>query len=264
MTSPCSSLTALVLRRRTVFIAVVVMWVVLMLAISSTATSVSAAKTKVKSGKATTTVATPSTVATTTSIPKGAVAARVKAATTTIAKSYNLKADIEKRIVEVQRQAAPDLVVGAAVCPDTLSAKTSKIPIGTYSCVVTISGVKAPYNVIVKEGGFQNSGIFQVAPSKAIVSVGKIQSFIQTSLDPVEAEKAKISCGKAKVIVGDPGTLITCTLTVEADVQKLVFEIRNVNGLVALQETSTTIAASSTVAGAGSTTVAGSSTTLKP
>jgi hypothetical protein len=185
---------------------------------------------------------------------------RVQSVTTQGANNYNLKTEVEKRIVEVQKQAAPDLTVGAAVCPDSLGVKTDKIPIGTYDCSITIAGVKAPYTVVVKEGGFQNSGVFEVAPAKAIVSVQKIVNFIKTSLDPIEADKAVISCGKAKVIVGDPGTPIPCTITSNGNVQTLIFAIRNVNGLVTLQERSTTTIAGATsvVPGAvdASTTVA--------
>ncbi len=157
--------------------------------------------------------------------------------------SYDIKADVEKRIVDIQTQAAPELTVGKATCPEELKTSSAKIPLGTYSCSVSIAGVPAPYNVIVKEGGFLNSGVFQITPAKAIVSVAKIVAFIKTSLDPAEVDKATVSCGKAKVIVGDPGTQIPCTITNGADTQKLVFVVRNVNGLVTLQEQATTTTA---------------------
>jgi hypothetical protein len=173
--------------------------------------------------------------------------------------AYDIKSDVEKRIVDIQQQAAPELAVGKATCPDELRTSSAKIPLGTYSCSVNIAGVSAPYNVIVKEGGFLNSGVFQITPAKAIVSVAKIVDFIKTSLDPAEVDKAKVSCGKAKVIVGDPGTQIPCTITNNADVQNLVFVVRNVNGLVTLQEPATT----TTAVGGNTVTTAVTATTKK-
>ncbi len=151
------------------------------------------------------------------------------------AKATDLKADIEAKIASVQRDAAPGLKVGGVSCPTTLAGKKTKVPVGNYSCTITIEGVPAPYTVIVKEGGSLKGGVFQIAPAKAIIDVSKIVSFVKTSLDPADAASAKISCGAATVVVADPGAPIVCTLTRGKAVEKLEFEIRNVNGLVALK-----------------------------
>jgi hypothetical protein len=170
------------------------------------------------------------------------------AAATPVAKPTDLKADIEAKIASVQREAAPGLKVGAVSCPATLAGKKTKVPVGNYACTIAIEGVLAPYTVIVKEGGSLKGGVFQISPSKAIIDISKIVSFVKTSLDPADAAAAKISCGAAPVVVADPGTPIVCTLTRGKAVEKLEFEIRNVNGLVALKTgakppTSSTIAA---------------------
>jgi hypothetical protein len=177
----------------------------------------------------------------------------------------DLKGDIEAKIASVQREAAPGLKVGGVSCPATLAGKKTKVPIGNYSCTITIEGVPAPYTVIVKEGGSLKGGVFQISPTKAIIDVSKIVSFVKTSLDPADAASAKISCGNAPVVVADPGAPITCTLTRGKAVEKLEFEVRNVNGLVALK-TGAKAATPSTIVpvAAPSSTPAASPTTVAP
>jgi hypothetical protein len=152
-----------------------------------------------------------------------------------VAKATDLKADIEAKIASVQREAAPGLKVGGVSCPATLAGKKTKVPVGNYSCTITLEGVPAPYTVIVKEGGSLKGGVFQISPSKAIIDIAKIVSFVKTSLDPADAAGTKVSCGAAPVVVADPGAPIVCTLTRGKAIEKLEFEIRNVNGLVALK-----------------------------
>lgn len=151
------------------------------------------------------------------------------------AKATDLKADIEAKIASVQREAAPGLKVGGVSCPATLAGKKTKVPVGNYACTITIEGVPAPYTVIVKEGGSLKGGVFQISPSKAIIDISKIVAFVKTSLDPADAAGTKVSCGAAPVVVADPGAPIVCTLTRGKAIEKLEFEIRNVNGLVALK-----------------------------
>jgi hypothetical protein len=176
-----------------------------------------------------------STTITPKSTPASSVAPVVGAASAAAKATTDLKADIEAKIASVQREAAPGLKVGAASCPATLAGKKTKVPIGNYMCTLMIEGVSAPYTVIVKEGGSLKGGVFQISPSKAIIDVAKIVSFVKTSLDPADAATTKISCGAAKVVVADPGAPIVCALTRGKAVEKLEFEIRNVNGLVALK-----------------------------
>ena len=180
----------------------------------------------------------------------GAAATPVKAGATSIPPvkpTTDLKGDIEAKIASVQREAAPGLKVGGVSCPVTLAGKKTKVPVGNYSCTISIEGVPAPYTVIVKEGGSLKGGVFQISPAKAIIDVSKIVAFVKTSLDPADATAAKISCGKATVVVADPGSPIVCTLTRGKAIEKLEFEIRNVNGLVALK-TGAKPAVSSTIA----------------
>jgi hypothetical protein len=191
--------------------------------------SASAAKVPAKAVATSAPSASPAPVAVAAPATSPAAVAPAAKATT------DLKADIEAKIASVQREAAPGLKIGAVSCPATLAGKKTKVPVGNYSCTIAIEGVLAPYTVVVKEGGSLKGGVFQISPSKAIIDLSKIVSFVKTSLDPADAAAAKISCGAAAVVVADPGAPIVCTLTRGKAVEKLEFEIRNVNGLVALK-----------------------------
>lgn len=192
--------------------------------------------------------ASATTIALAASVSVVPVSAAAPVATPASAKATsNLKADIEAKIASVQREAAPGLKVGAVSCPATLAGKKTKVPVGNYSCTIAIEGVPAPYTVIVKEGGSLKGGVFQISPSKAIIDISKIVSFVKTSLDPADAANTKVSCGAAAVVVADPGAPIICTLTRGKVIEKLEFEIRNVSGLVALK-TAAKPAAPSTIA----------------
>jgi hypothetical protein len=168
----------------------------------------------------------------------------------------DLRADIERRIVEVQRQAAGGLSVGKASCPESLAGVKKTVPIGTYTCTVAIEGIPAPYTVVVKEGGFLKGGVFSIAPARAIIDVGRVVTFLKEALDPAEASTAKVACGRAKVLVVDPGATFACTVVVAGRTDTYVMEVRNVNGLVSLK-TGPGVRASSTAPASGpSTTVA--------
>ena len=192
------------------------------------------------------------------------VSSRVSAAVpVTLPPTNDLKADIEGKIASVQRQAAPGLTVGAVSCPASLAGKKTKVPVGNYSCSVIINGVPAPYTVIVKEGGSLKGGVFQITPAKAIIDVSKIVAFVKTSLDPTDAANTKVLCGKASVIVADPGAPIACTLTRGKAIETLNFEIRNVNGLVALKTETATPSTSKAAVPAPSSTTVSKATTSK-
>jgi hypothetical protein len=195
--------------------------------------SASAAKVLAKA-VATSVPSAPSAALVAVAAPATSLAAVAPAAKATKA-TTDLKANIEAKIASVQLEAAPGLKIGAVSCPPTLAGKKTKVPVGNYSCTIAIEGVLAPYTVVVKEGGSLKGGVFQISPSKAIIDLSKIVSFVKTSLDPADAAAAKISCGAAAVVVADPGAPIVCTLTRGKAVEKLEFEIRNVNGLVALK-----------------------------
>lgn len=178
----------------------------------------------------------------------------------------DLKKEIEAKIVQVQQGAAPKLKVGPATCPAKLGGVQKKVPIGTYTCTVLIEGVAAPYTVVVKEGGFLKSGVYSIAPAKAIIDLTKVVGFVRENLDESEAELAKISCGKGVVVILEPNATIVCTVIVPTRTDSYTFVVKDVNGTIALRSspaTSTTkpgSAASSTKAGSVSSSTKSDST----
>lgn len=187
-----------------------------------------------------------------------AVTFPVSAATT------DLKKEIETKIQQVQATAAPTLKVGAATCPAKLGGAPKKIPIGTYTCTVVIEGVSAPYTVVIKDGGFLKSGVYSIAPAKAIIDLTKVVGFVRNSLDPKEAPLAKINCGKGVVVVLEPTSTIVCAVTVAASVQKYTFVVKDVNGTIALRSTPGSTGASTSVSPKLVSPASGSSTIVSP
>lgn len=161
--------------------------------------------------------------------------AGVTPADATTAATTDLKKEIEGKIVQVQKSAAPKLKVGAATCPAKLAGVQKRVPIGTYACTVQIEGVAAPYSVVVKEGGFLKGGVYSIAPSKAIIDLTKVVGFVRQSLDESEAASAKIVCGKGIVVVLAPNGTIVCTVTVAGSAQNYTFVVKDVNGTIALR-----------------------------
>ena len=161
--------------------------------------------------------------------------AGVTPADATTAATTDLKKEIEGKIVQVQKSAAPKLKVGAATCPAKLAGVQKRVPIGTYACTVQIEGVAAPYSVVVKEGGFLKGGVYSIAPSKAIIDLTKVVGFVRQSLDENEAASAKIVCGKGIVVVLAPNGTIVCTVTVAGSAQNYTFVVKDVNGTIALR-----------------------------
>lgn len=169
--------------------------------------------TTVRGGSSTT---GPSTSSTTTTIPP------------------DLETEIELAIVDGQRAAAPGLKVTKAVCPSTLKVLRSQAKAGTYQCTVTIEGVVAPYTVVISRADKARTGTYALSPAKAIIDVSKVIAGIREELEPNERATAKISCGKAKVIVAAPGAEIACTTTTGTLTMPVRYTVKDVDGTIAL------------------------------
>jgi Domain of unknown function (DUF4333) len=134
---------------------------------------------------------------------------------------------VAKQVQKAQEEAAPDLDVTDATCPDDADVKKG----ATMECSVTIEGVKAPYAVTftsVEDGDAK----FDLAPAQAIVSVEKTVAAIQKQVDAQGLGDVDIDCGDAAVIVEDPKTSFTCTLTQGDQTQDVTVEIEDLDGNV--------------------------------
>lgn len=144
----------------------------------------------------------------------------------------DLKSEVETKLVDTQKKAAPDLVVGKATCPATMTTKAGKVAAGVYRCSVIVEGVAVPYDVTVRTGGAIKSGSYLLQNAKAVIDTKKLVSIASSAVD--DPAKAKITCGKARVIVVEPGAKLTCTVVDGKTTDTLTFAVQDLRGVVSL------------------------------
>lgn len=148
------------------------------------------------------------------------------------AASTDLRREIEAKLVETQRKAAPDLKIGKATCPAALSKPVGKLASGLHRCAVVVEGVKVPYDVTLRMGGLVKGGSYTLQNAKAVIDTKKLAGIAATVVD--NPKTAKISCGASRVVVASPGATLSCTV-VEADAtETLTFVVMDLRGMVSL------------------------------
>jgi hypothetical protein len=107
-------------------------------------------------------------------------------------------ADVERLLVTTQRRRSPGLRVGTASCPDQV-----RLANGTrFTCTVQIEGTQAPSAVTLRD---------------------------------VDAAKATVRCGAARVRVVEVGAAIACTITLGDAVQKVHAVVKDLKGTVVVR-----------------------------
>jgi hypothetical protein len=146
------------------------------------------------------------------------------------AATSDLRRDIEAKLVETQRKAAPDLTVGAASCPAALSKAVAKSTPGVHRCFVVVEGVKVPYDITLRTSAAVKGGSYTLRNAKAVIDTKKLATIAATVVD--DPSKVKITCGAGRVVVADPGAIISCTVVEGAATDTLKFEVKDLSGLV--------------------------------
>jgi hypothetical protein len=179
------------------------------------------------------TVATKNAVATTTTVttakPSGSKA------------PVNVKVDVEAKLTSLQQQASPTLKVGRATCPAEMAkvqvkAKATASKPVIFRCTVPVEGVPAPYDVEIRDGGYLKGGSFLMSRAKAIIDVSKVVAGTVAQLDVADRAKAKVTCGKAKVVVAAIGDKLSCSVDYGTGVgtQTVTYEVKDLDGTIAL------------------------------
>ncbi len=150
------------------------------------------------------------------------------------AATTDLRKEVEASLVETQRKAAPDLKVGKATCPSALAKPISKIASGVHRCSVVVEGVSVPYDVTVRVGGLVKGGSFVLQNAKAVIDTKKLAAIAATVVD--DPTKAKISCGKGRVVVAEPGASVSCSVVEGESTETLTFTVKDLRGVVSLAE----------------------------
>ena len=157
-------------------------------------------------------------------LPFGAV--RAVAATT------DLRREVEAKLVEAQRKAAPDLKVGKATCPAALAKPVAKLASGIHRCAVVVEGVSVPYDVTLRMGGLVKGGSYTLQNAKAVIDTKKLAGIASTVAD--DPKTAKISCGASRVVVASPGATLSCTVVEGDATETLTFVVKDLRGTVSL------------------------------
>jgi hypothetical protein len=181
-----------------------------------------------------------------TRVPTKNAVASTKPATTAKPKvpvaPVNVKADVEAKLTSLQQQASPTLKVGRATCPAAMAnvqvkAKATASKAVVFRCTVPVEGVLAPYDVEIRDGGYLKGGSFLMSRAKAIIDVAKVVSGTVAQLDAADRVKAKVTCGKAKVVVAAIGDKLTCTVdygSAGVGKQTAIYEVKDLDGTIAL------------------------------
>ncbi len=154
------------------------------------------------------------------------VAAGAQAATA------DLRREVEAKLVETQRKAAPDLKVGKATCPAALAKPLAKLASGIHRCAVVVEGVSVPYDVTLRMGGLVKGGSYTLQNAKAVIDTKKLVGIASTVVD--DPKTAKISCGASRVVVAAPGATLACTVVEGDSTETLTFVVKDLRGMVSL------------------------------
>lgn len=144
----------------------------------------------------------------------------------------DVRTDIEAKLVDTQKKAAPDLVVGKATCAASLAKPAGKVAVGVHRCTVVVEGVGVPYDVTVRTGGASKNGTYTMQNAKAVIDTKKLIAIAASVVD--DPSKARISCGKARVVVAAPGSTLACTVVDGDTTQTLTFAVKDLRGVVSL------------------------------
>ena len=144
----------------------------------------------------------------------------------------DVRSDVEAKLVDTQKKAAPDLAVGKATCAASLAKPAGKVAAGVHRCTVIVEGVAVPYDVTVRTGGATKNGTYTMQNAKAVIDTKKLVAIAASVVD--DPSKAKITCGKARVVVAAPGSTLACTVVDGNSTQTLTFAVKDLRGVVSL------------------------------
>lgn len=148
---------------------------------------------------------------------------RVSAAT------FPVKLDaIEAKVTAVQREASPGLPVGAARCE-----RLTRAPVGVsvLRCTVPVADATVPYRArltMSKTG----AATFSVAATRVPIDTRVLAGFVRDVLEPEARAEAAIDCGPRRVVVVDPGDVVSCTARLAGERQRFRFTVTDLQGSV--------------------------------
>jgi hypothetical protein len=135
---------------------------------------------------------------------------------------------IERKVTEVQRAASPGLKVGQADCDDV-----TRAPAGTTAvrCRITVGGATVPYRATVTMTT-TGAGSFTVRATRVPIDTRVLIGFVREVLEPETRAEATVSCGAQRVVVVDPGDVVSCTARLGGERERFRFTVTDLSGAV--------------------------------
>jgi hypothetical protein len=137
------------------------------------------------------------------------------------------RTQLEQRLVTVQRQKVPELVVGTAHCSGNLAATSgSKV-----TCTVLVDGVSVPWTFTAtgRHGGKLS---YTVRNTQPVIDFAKAEIVVKSRLTTA-AEAATVHCGAPgghPVLVAPVGATFPCTLALGASSRTVTLRIDDLDG----------------------------------
>ena len=156
-----------------------------------------------------------------------AVAAALLVVSCSTSNSYD-QAKIEAGLLKVEAGHFGSLTVGKASCP-----ADEKLTEGvSFTCTIALEGVAAPFRVTLTDVKASKIHL-EAVNAKAIIPASSAEAFVEKNLDAGSAG-AKATCGDAKVILSNPGDVITCKLVKGSQTGEVKLKVKDIKGNVSV------------------------------
>lgn len=104
-------------------------------------------------------------------------------------------------------------------CPSALTAEKGK----TFQCTATLGGKSTKVNIEIIDVKSKKA-IFKVRYTQAIVST---DAYVAKALATGTGSGSKAQCGKEKVVLKNPGDVISCTVSTKGHTRTVKFRVRD-------------------------------------
>ncbi len=98
-------------------------------------------------------------------------------------------------------------------------------------CSVPVADAQVPYRVQLTMSS-AGAGSFTVAATRVPIDTRVLVGYVREVLDPSARADATIDCGSRRVVVVDPGTVVSCTARLAGERQRFRFTVTDLQGSV--------------------------------
>lgn len=139
--------------------------------------------------------------------------------------------EVERLLVQRQKERNPSLRVGGAECPTGIAARAGV----SFRCTVDVEDQPAPFTVTLSEVLGRERVRYDFRPLQAVVDVVGTANFLRGQLEG-DWRSAAIDCGASRARVVNVGTVIDCTVVKPAATRHIQAIVEDIDGTVRLEE----------------------------